>query len=884
MKISLTIAKKLALLGTIAILGLAIMFGVGYSGMNTLTDLETQNEAALKVRTLTANINTARAGAASETDIAIMNYIGGKSSDDAMRNADKHFDNIFKLLGDLKAMNLAYIEPRTIEDAISSGRALHDVIQEDIFASIKARASAQQLVANNEKRLVPRKQFNENVNSIREKAFEVSEKLNDELAQGMARTRSFTLTAFLIACAVIIPLVVLIVMAIVKPIRKITGTVQSLAEGDYKVSIDSTENKDEIGDLSRGLLETRQAVANYSGQLSAIDKSQAVVEYDMKGCVITANANFLNAMGYSLDEVKGKNHAMFTDQAQSNSADYRRFWDSLCSGQYQSGEYKRIGRGGIEIWVQASYNPIYSPDGAVYKIVEYATDITKQKLQISDFIGQIDAIGKSQAVIAFDTKGTVLSANANFLQATGYSAEEIVGKHHSMFCDPAYASSAEYRAFWEALGRGQYQSAEYRRVGRGGRELWLQASYNPILDPSGRVYKVVKYASDVTQAVMARKENERGMEEAVQLLRDVSAGMLTNKMNGDYKGTFADIKKALNATIDKLTEIVVNIKSSAESVGCAANEISSGSADLSQRTEQQASNLEETAASMEEVTGAVKQNTENANNAKELAQQANNVAEQGGEVVERAVSAMGEIERSSQKIADIIGVIDEIAFQTNLLALNAAVEAARAGEAGKGFAVVAQEVRSLAGRSASASKEIKSLISESVGQVKSGAELVNQAGMTLKDIVTAVRKVTDIMTEIAAASVEQSSGIEEINNAITQMDQMTQQNAALVEENTAAAGSLVDLSSSLEEMISFFKVGEAGEAAAAQAMQQRRAVAGEKKFAGGGMRAPAAPAARTVTSLKPRTASAAPRKATGGDNVVPHQPPSNRQDNEWKEF
>jgi methyl-accepting chemotaxis protein len=424
-----------------------------------------------------------------------------------------------------------------------------------------------------------------------------------------------------------------------------------------------------------------------------------------------------------------------------------------------------------------------------------------------------------------------------------------------------------------------------RRIGRGGREIWLQASYNPILDPNGAVYKVVKYATDITQTVVARKENERGMAEAVQILRDVAGGMLTNKMAGDYAGTFADIKKALNATIDKLTEIVVNIKSSAEAVGGAANEISSGSADLSQRTEQQASNLEETAASMEEVTGAVKQNTENANNAKELAQQANSVAEQGGEVVERAVTAMGEIERSSQKIADIIGVIDEIAFQTNLLALNAAVEAARAGEAGKGFAVVAQEVRSLAGRSASASKEIKSLISESVDQVKSGAELVNQAGMTLKDIVTAVRKVTDIMSEIAAASVEQSSGIEEINNAITQMDQMTQQNAALVEENTAAAGSLVDLSGSLEQMISFFKVGEAAEAAA-QAAQPKRMAVGESRPSASIAR-PATPASsRTVTSLKPRTSPSPAhlRKTNGSGAAAQPAASAARQDHDWKEF
>jgi methyl-accepting chemotaxis protein len=243
-------------------------------------------------------------------------------------------------------------------------------------------------------------------------------------------------------------------------------------------------------------------------------------------------------------------------------------------------------------------------------------------------------------------------------------------------------------------------------------------------------------------------------------------------------------------------------------VNSASSEISAGSNDLSQRTEQQASSLEETAASMEEITGTVRQNSENARNANQLSAEARDVAERGGKVVGDAVSAMTTIEKSSQKISDIISVIDEIAFQTNLLALNAAVEAARAGDAGKGFAVVASEVRSLAGRSASASKEIKALIMESSGQVKIGAELVNQAGRTLEGIVESVKKVAEIISDIANASAEQSTGIDEINAAISQMDEMTQQNAALVEENTAAAQSLVQQSQALESVMNFFKLNE----------------------------------------------------------------------------
>lgn len=598
----------------------------------------------------------------------------------------------------------------------------------------------------------------------------------------------------------------LLIRNIAQPIRNATQIASRLAQGDYQIMIDGLNRKDELGQLARALNEIKNTVADYSGQIAAIDKSQAVIEFTMQGEIKDANENFLKTMGYTIEEIRGKHHSIFVDQNYRNSSEYAQFWEALKRGQYQAAEYKRLGKGGKEVWIQASYNPILDASGKPFKVVKYATETTQQKLKNADYAGQIDAIDKSQAVISFNMDGTIIEANRNFLSTMGYTLDEIKGGHHSLFVEPAYKNSAEYKQFWESLNRGEYQSAEYKRLGKGGKEVWIQASYNPILDLNGKPFKVVKYATDITQMVKTRLENEAGMHEAVEVLESVSAGHLNRKMDGEYYGAFKAIKAALNATIEKLIEIVEKIKESAQAVGSASSEIGSGTNDLSQRTEQQASSLEETAASMEQITGTVRQNSENARNANTLSSEARDIAERGGQVAQDAVGAMQNIEKSSQKISDIITVIDEIAFQTNLLALNAAVEAARAGEAGKGFAVVASEVRSLAGRSASASKEIKTLIMESNGQVKTGAALVNQAGNTLTEIVSSVKKVAEIISEIAAASAEQATGIDEINAAVSQMDEVTQQNAALVEENNAAAQSLVQQAQALDSMMKFFKV------------------------------------------------------------------------------
>jgi methyl-accepting chemotaxis protein len=505
------------------------------------------------------------------------------------------------------------------------------------------------------------------------------------------------------------------------------------------------------------------------------------------------------------------------------------------------------------------------------------TEVTIELERLVDLEGQIAAIGRSQAVIEFDLAGNVLTANANFCRVLGYSLDEIRGRPHAMFVEQGYRNSEAYRQFWMKLGRGEYDAGQYLRIGKDGREVWIQATYNPIRDRDGRTLRVVKYATDITDQKRAEALREHALEEAARVITALSAGDLTQRMDGSYDGGFARLQAELNASMETLHSTVQQIRSASSSITSAAGEISQGNTDLSQRTEEQASSLEETAASIEELTSTVKQNADNAREASQLAVSAREQATRGGEVVQTAVVAMGAINESSKKIADIIGVIDEIAFQTNLLALNAAVEAARAGEQGRGFAVVASEVRNLAQRSAGAAKEIKTLINDSVRKVDEGSKLVNASGLTLTEIVTSVKRVADIIAEIAAASAEQSSGIDQVNKAVGQMDQVTQQNAALVEEAAAAAESLDDQARALLEVVGFFETGDAARAAftpARGASSQTRPRAGRAPHATQQRPTPARAAASRPLSA-PATARTGrpalqPRMASTARAAVPH--------------
>jgi methyl-accepting chemotaxis protein len=537
-------------------------------------------------------------------------------------------------------------------------------------------------------------------------------------------------------------------------------------------------------------------------KVDAIMRSQAVIEFNLDGTIITANENFLRAMGYSLDEVRGQHHSMFCDPGYAASAEYQALWADLRQGKFRAAAFQRFAKGGREVWIQASYNPVFNRGGKPIRVIKFATDITAQTQQAADHAAQIEAISRVQAVIAFNLDGTILTANDNFLATVGYGLAEIVGKHHSMFCDKDYVASAQYQQFWERLRAGQYEAAEFQRFGKGGKEVWIQASYNPILDASGKPVKVIKFATDITE----RKRSEGILKELTGSLARMADGDLGGRINTSFTGQYEALRQAFNQTLDKLETITRSLGSASGTLRTATAEILSGANDLSSRTTKQAATIEETSAAVEQLSSAVADNARRAATASSKARQVSQSATDSGAVMTDATKAMGAIEASSAKISNIIGLIDDIAFQTNLLALNASVEAARAGDAGKGFAVVAVEVRRLAQSAASASADVKVLIEASAGEVRTGAQLVGKAAERLHDILAGAEESAVLIDEIARENRQQSGALEEVAVAVRQMDEMTQHNAALVEETNAAIEQTEAQAGELDRIVAVFKV------------------------------------------------------------------------------
>lgn len=656
-------------------------------------------------------------------------------------------------------------------------------------------------------------------------------------------------------------------------------------QATYTPIMDSNGTPVKVVKFASDVSQQKMEFADYQGQIQGISEAQAVIQFNLDGTIITANDNFLAVVGYSLDEIKGQHHSIFVEPSYKNSPEYQQFWAALNRGEAQTGEFKRFGKGGKEVWIQASYTPIKDMNGTPFKVVKYATDVTKEKLINADYQGQIQAISKAQAVIQFELDGTITTANDNFLSVLGYTLDEIKGRHHSMFVEPEYKNSVDYTNFWQALNRGEHQIGEFKRLGKGGKEVWIQASYSPILDLNGKPFKVVKYAMDITAQKETLSEVGRLIEaayngeleertdpsqaegdyrklreginnlldavvgpinEAAEVMEAASNRMLNKRVNGEYKGKFAELKANINEAIQNLDTALQQVSEATEQVSSASQQIASGSQTLSQGANEQASSLEEVSSSLEEMSSQTKQNAENAQQGRNLADEANRNALGGGESMKKMVAAMSSIKDSSSATAKIVKTIDEIAMQTNLLALNAAVEAARAGEAGRGFAVVAEEVRNLAQRSAEAAKNTADMINESVGNAENGSKICEEVAKALEAIQEGNKKVNDLIAEIAAASDEQSKGIDQVNTAVAEMDKVTQQNAANSEESASSAEELSSQAEELQSMVAQFELSVAGN--------------GSKKAA------VAKPATARTTAAQGARQGGVPQKAAAGHN------------------
>jgi methyl-accepting chemotaxis protein len=609
-----------------------------------------------------------------------------------------------------------------------------------------------------------------------------------------------------------------------KRIRKDGGEVW--IQATYNPMLDAEGKPYKVVKFATDITQAKMRSADHAGQIEAIGRSQAVIEFSLDGLILAANANFLKLMEYGLAEVEGRHHRMFVTPAERESEAYREFWNRLRKGEFFSAEFKRLTKSGGEVWIQASYNPIFDLNGKPFKVVKFASDVTATKLKLVDYSGQVAAIGRSQAVIEFDLRGTILSANANFLNTVGYSSAEVVGQHHSVFMAPSEAQSADYREFWAALARGEYAAGEFCRRGKGGREVWIQASYNPIFDLNGAPFKVVKYATDITAEVERRvvmnqlslvangTDNSVIITDAQRRIEYVNAGFerLSGFKAADVMGkspgkvlqgphTDAETVKRIRGKLDRgeaFYEEILNYSRDGKPywISLAINpvlgadgrverfiSIQANVTDTKQRAldfttkldtigEANAlaewkldgmisaaneallkwdAQIEGAAVSLERLLPAadcaqlragqsirreVKWPTRTGHlsldavfsglrdiqrNVASILMCGIDVSDRRRAVDETSV-AMKDVLQSSQRIADIVSYIDNIAFQTNILALNAAVEAARAGDAGKGFAVVAAEVRSLAHQSADSARDISRLVTESRERMATLAE------------------------------------------------------------------------------------------------------------------------------------------------------------------
>jgi len=546
---------------------------------------------------------------------------------------------------------------------------------------------------------------------------------------------------------------------------------------------------------------------------TAINRVQAVIEFELDGTILHANDNFLNVVGYTLDEVQGKHHAMFCDPEYVKTPQYREFWAKLARGEFDQGEYKRIARDGHEVWISASYNPIFDADGKPYKVIKFATDVTRTKMRNAEYEGKVSAIGKAQAVVEFDVNGNVLDANANFLDVMGYELADIKGEHHRMFCEAEYANSFEYKKFWQKLNRGEFDSGRYKRIGNHGKVVWIQATYNPILDLNGKPYKVVKFAIDITDQVKLEasiqdksQDESRKVKVLLESVARAAQGDLTCTIVQEGEEPIDLLAGGIGKMIVDLRGVIANVVAAAGGFADSSHAIAERATGVAVGTQALGATVEQMNASIDGLTFSINSIAENVSSADYLARATQQEAEAGARAVAKSIEAMDLINRSSEDIGEIVKVISEIANQTNMLAFNAAIEAARAGEHGLGFSVVADEVRKLAERSSQATKEISKLINESVKRVTTGSEISRQASDAFDKIVSGVGKTTLAISDISKAANEQLLTAREVSTAIQYIAEETEKSAANVDSIARSTDALNDRAGNLNQTVSGFVV------------------------------------------------------------------------------
>jgi len=568
--------------------------------------------------------------------------------------------------------------------------------------------------------------------------------------------------------------------------------------------------------------------------ITAVGRSRAIIEFSMEGKTLTANTNFLKISGYSLDEIQGTDFDSFLQPSERNTEESRKFWAALNHGEFFSGEYRHVGKGGRDLWLNATFNPVFDATGKPYKVAVYASDVTAKKQSGADYQSLMEAVNKSQAIIEFDLDGTILRANENFLALVGYTERELKGKHHSIFISSEYQHSAEYRAFWAGLNRGDYQYGEYKRLGKGGRDVYIQATYTPILDMNGRPYKVVKFASDVTQQALRRIEAEqaeaRDRESAARLqakidsLLDVVAAAAEGDLTREIALGGSDVADQMAEGLSRLfidwRKSIASIGETAAGVATSSQELStisqqlSGSSNnaaqqarsVSSGSEQVSVNVSIVAASADEMLASIREISKSASEAARVAKTAVNLADG----TTQTISKLG---ASSQEIGKVVKVITSIAQQTNLLALNATIEAARAGEAGKGFAVVANEVKELAKETARATEEISQKIDAIQTDTKAAikaiadvSEIINEVNDISNTIASAVEEQTATTNEIGRNVSDAARGTSDIARNIKLVASSTDQTTAAAQGVETAAHKLHDMSSQLEVLVRKFSV------------------------------------------------------------------------------